>query len=352
MSHAEDASAGGDEAFGSRAGSGMEYRRAGGLSGFDSGDDVASSRLAWVSVGSHNDTDRWLGAEGEEFLVGVAARGFVKECREVAVEAVQQALSFGIAKTDIEFEDLHAGGGHHETRIEESRERSSRFGHAVDDGLHDGVENMLALSGGEDFGIGVGTHAAGVGTPVTVIDGFVVLGWFERDDRFAITDGDEADFFALEEFFDDDFATRRADEGPGEEVGERGFGFGESLCDHHTLACREPVGFQDDGQGELLKSGSRLAFGMGDLILGGWDAVGCHEVFGKDLTAFELGGGTGGAEDEEALGLEAIHEAIDEGRLWSYNCKINFVGNERQGIVGVVPSDFGGAGIAWGDDDF
>ena len=70
-------------------------------------------------------------------------------------------------------------------------------------------------------GSAVCAHAAGVGALIAVEDALVILCRDERDEGFPVGDGDEADFFAGEKFFDDEV---------GAELFNRGFGFRSCLA--------------------------------------------------------------------------------------------------------------------------
>jgi hypothetical protein len=49
--------------------------------------------------------------------------------------------------------------------------------------------------------------------------------------------------------------------------------------------------------------------------LAGGDVVALHELLGEDLAAFQLGGGSGGANNLEAAGGELVGHALHQGQL-------------------------------------
>ena len=166
------------------------------------------------------------------------------------------------------------GVGHHQAGVQEAGESGGFHG-----GMDDAVEDILRLFGGQDGGIAIRAHAAGVRSGVAIEDGFVVLRGREGDDIAAVAQRDEADFFAAQKLLHHQAA------GQG---GERGFRFGAIMDDHHALARREAVGFQHHGKAEAIDG----APGFGGVPDG--DMVGRRDinlrkkVLCEYLAAFEL----------------------------------------------------------------
>ena len=91
---------------------------------------------------------------------------------------MHQRLRLGIAQADVEFEHAGPVGGHHQTGVEEAGEPvASTVGSMMR------VQDLLALVGGENAGVAIGAHAAGVGSRVAIEDGFVILSGLERHAR-------------------------------------------------------------------------------------------------------------------------------------------------------------------------
>ena len=213
---------------------------------------------------------------------------------------------------------LGPSGGHHQAGVEEAGEAG-----ALDGGQDHAVENQPALLFGEDAGIGIGSHAAGVRAGVAVEDGLVVLGSRQGQSVPAIAEGDEADLFAAQEFLDDE---RRL------EVGERGFGFRTVVGDDHALAGRQAVGFEDQGKPDAVEGGRCVGRILDINEAGGGNGGIDKEVLGEDLAALEPGGVARRSDDAQTASAVLVDNPFDEG---------NFRPDDGQ-----VGLEFGGCG--WG----
>lgn len=355
---AEDAATAGDDAFGSGFGAGVEDRGAF-LFGFgDSMDQVARADFAGIAGGGEDDADGWVLAEGEVGGIDAARGGGVEEGAEVAFDAVEEGLGFGVAEADIVLEDFRSGGGHHQSGVKEAGKGGAFALELVDDGLHDGVHHLLSHVAIEEAGVGVSAHAAGVGAFVVIGDALVVLRGFEGDNAFAVREADEADLLAFEEFLEDNTGARGADESAGEHGADDGFGFIGIFEDDDALTGGESVGFDDERALEP-RQGLDGDFGVigGDVGSGG-DAGAVHEVLGEDLAAFELGGGLGGSKDEAAFAAEGVNDAIDEGGFGSDDGEVGGggAGGGQIPLGGIVGGGSRGgdgraAGVAGGHKD-
>ena len=162
-----------------------------------------------------------------------------QDLAKIAIHPMHESLRFRIAEPNIEFQNLRARSRHHQARVEKSAEVESRD-RRFDDCPHDHGR----LLGRENPAVAISAHAPGVGSCIAVEDRLVILGGFERDHVFAVAERDEADFFADEKFFDHEPRTQRI---------HRSDGLFASGGDDHTFACGESVGFDDDGQVELIE---------------------------------------------------------------------------------------------------
>ncbi len=313
------------------AGAGLEDGGSGGFGFFDSGDPLAGFVGAGISGRGEDYTDARTGGPSEALRGEAACGGGEEGGDEIGLEAMHEGLGFGIAEADIEFEDLGAVIGHHEAGVEEAGEVG-----ALDGGEDDAVEDVAGLGGGEDLGVAIGAHAAGVGTEVAVVDGFVVLSGGEREGVAAVTEGDEADFAAAEELFDDEAAL---------EGGEGCFGFGAVVGDDDAFSGGEAVGFEDDGEAEAVEFAAGLGWGVDGYELRGGDSALYKEVLCEHFAAFELGGLGGGADDGEAAGAEAVDDAFDEGDFGTDDGEVGGQGfGFGQGEAGGEAGDTGIAG--------
>ena len=174
----EDATTGGEEMVFDHRGAGLEDLGTGGLGGLDAGDGISGANLGGISVGGEYDAERRIEAPLEGGVLKISGGGEREDVGKVGLEGYHEGLSFGVAETDVVFEDFGAGGGHHQSSEEKAREGDSFGIHAVDGGAEYFPEDLFVLGRSEDSVIDVGTHATRVGPEVAVEDGFMVLGGF------------------------------------------------------------------------------------------------------------------------------------------------------------------------------
>ena len=138
VGHAEDPAAGGfytlflplRSGFGF-ARSGVEDGGPGRCSVLETGDGIARANRSRIAVRSEDDTDGRFLAESQQARVLPSASRGVDESAEVAVQAMQQGLRFGVAEPHVELEHLGPGSGQHQTGIEKADERRPFGAHAV-----------------------------------------------------------------------------------------------------------------------------------------------------------------------------------------------------------------------------
>jgi hypothetical protein len=120
----------------------------------------------------------------------------------------------------------------------------------------------------------------------------VVLRRRERKNRFAVGNDDEARFFTVEKFLDDDSRTRIAELVAGQHVGRGLLGLFQRACHDHAFACREAVGLDDDRRTLLADVGKRGLEFREIPVSGCRDMVTREEVLGERFGAFELRSGS------------------------------------------------------------
>ena len=108
-------------------------------------------------------------------------------------------------------------------------------------GLHDGANDELTVGGGEEAGIRVGAHTAGVGAKIVLEDRFVVLGGLEGEDAISVAQTDEADLLTGEELLNDQLAAGRADEVAGKHIMKYRKCGGAIRTNHDALAGGESI---------------------------------------------------------------------------------------------------------------
>jgi hypothetical protein len=328
-------------------GAGVKDGGSGCFGGLDSGDFVACSGCAGVVFGRQGEADGAI-APHAAFDGSGSVDHQVEKLQEVALEAVQDGLGFGIAEADVVFEDFGTAGSEDEAGVEESGEGHALGTHLAEGGLDDALHDVAGLGSGEDAGIGISAHASGVRALVVIKDAFVVLRRAEGDEEVAVADADKADLLAFKELFDDEH---------GAKVLDGGGGFGLGLGDDDALSSMEAVGLDDDGQGELLYCIKSLLMRSGLNGACAGDGGAFEEVFGEDFGAFKLSGSLGGADDFEAALVELVYDSSDKRGFGADDSEVDCMSGGDFGITGdgirggKTGGDLSDSGIAGGGED-
>ena len=299
------------------------------------------------------------GAPAQRGLVEAAFDAGFEGVEQVGLEAGQDDLGFRIAEAGVVFEDFGTARGHHEAAIEDADEGRAFFGHAADGGLGDVAHDPLGHLRLEHGVSGVGAHAAGVEAGVVFADALVVLCREKRGDVGAVTETNEADFFALEEFLDDNLLRGFAEERAVEEAVGGFEGDVARLAEDDAFAGGEAVGFDDDGRMEEGDGFFELAGVRTDRVFGGGDLMALHELLSEGLAGLEARGGLGGAEDAEAAGLEGVDDAegerqlgADDGEAGGFGCDEADHVVESFEVDGDAAGDLSDAAVAGRADNF
>ena len=168
----------------------------------------------------------------------------------------------------------------------------------------------------------------------------MVLRRRKRQDRVAIRDHDEAGFFAVEKFLDDDARAGIAKLVAFEHVGGRGFGFLERLRHDDAFAGRQAIGLDDDRRALITNVGQRLVEVGEILVVGRRDVVAGEEILREGLRAFELGRGRGRAEAGQVGFYKTVDDARNERRLGADDGQVDgFILGECEQGIDVVRAD-------------
>ena len=193
-------------------------------------------------------------------------------------------------------------------------------------------------------GRGIGTHATGVGALVLVHQAFVVLTRGQRQDVLAVTQDDEAGFFASQKFFDHHAGASGAQLAVTQHVIDSLMGFVSGHGNHNALAGGQAIGLDDDRSAfciDILMSGPRTGEG---LVFGRRDVMANHERLGEILGALKLRRRLGGPEDAQATGAKHVHHALSQRRLRTDNGQVNaFISGKVRQFVWIRQRNVGGA---------
>jgi hypothetical protein len=194
----------------------------------------------------------------------------------------------------------------------------------------------------------------------------VVLRGGQCDRVLAVAEGEEGEFLAVEELFEDKLLFGCAEECAGEDLRGGFFGLGVGVAEDYALASGESVGLDDDRCTEAGKFAAKVFEAAADAVGGGGNFVALHEVLGKGLAGLQAGSGLGGAEDAETEALELIDQAererefgADYGEGWALGFDYAEHGGEVRGVDrnatgglrAIVEKNLRDACIAWCADN-
>ena len=227
-----------------------------------------------------------------------------------------------------------AVGVNHQPGVQKAGERNAVLRHAFDGGQDD-LAHGAGMNLRRDHRRGrVSPHAAGVGAGIAVQQALVVLAGGQRGDVLAVAHDDEAGFFALQKFFDDNaraaFVVRHAQRvvagvGRQHEV-NRLVRFSQRQGHHHALAGGQAIGLDDDGRAFFVDIGVRGQRVREGVVLGRRNAVALHEGLGESLGTLQLRGGLGRAENPQTVGTEFVHDAGGQRLLGADHGQDDFFG--------------------------
>ena len=321
----EHAPAGGDGLAVLACGAGVEDRATGGLGLGDARDGEAFGVGGGIAGRGHHHRDRRAGADlhggGVEATLGAGQQ----DGGEVTQQARQDDLRLGVAEAAVELQHVHALGADHQAAEEDAFVDDAALAELGERGENDAVAHLRHHVGRRDGGGGVGTHAAGVGAFVVVVDALVVLRRGQEGDVLAVAQGEDGGFLAFQKFLDEDLRAGRAETPAVEHVAYGGLGLVARLGDDHALAGGQTIGLDDHGEREVLQA---LDGGGGvrvDLRAGRGYAGGFHDFLGEGFATLQARRGLAGAKDLEPLGLERIRQPRTERRLRSHDHQVGTV---------------------------
>ena len=232
-------------------------------------------------------------------------------------------MCFRVSHPDVVLENLWPLGRHHEAAVEEASKRTACSAKSVERRLDDGIDDRGARVVAQDRRVAVGTHAAGVRSFIVVENGLVILRGRIDEVVVTVAEDDEADLFTLQELLEYDAAAGVTDE-LSRQHGLRGFaGFLLALGQHDALARGEAVCFQRNGETEAADVLVDVAGVFKKREIGSGNAVLPHELFGKELAAFQLGGELRRTYNRKLSHRERIHEPV---RQWRFRADDREVG--------------------------
>ena len=137
------------------------------------------------------------------------------------------------------------------------------------------------------------------------------------------------------------------------------FGFEVGIADDDAFAGGETGGFDDDGDGKAREFFAHFFEGGAKGVVGRWDDVALHELFGEGFAGLELRRGLRGAEDAVAAFSELVDDADGEREFGTDDGEGGLLDSddvdhlvEVAGIDGDAAGELGDAAVARGAENF
>ena len=288
---------------------------------------ITTARLQRITVRRHHHAESNAAIPGQLDLIERPVGGMHQHVEQIALEPHHDGLRFRVTHAAVELHGARVALRiDHQPGVQETGEHDAVAGHAVDRREDDFLHHLGMHVRGDHRCGRVSTHAAGVRPFVVVEQALVILAGGERHHIPAITQHDEAGLLAFEEFFNHDTRLLATVCGVVVLHAER-IGFIHQhpvdglmrLPDRgghdHALACRQPVGLDDDRRAVQIDIGMRgRCIGKGRERGSGY-LVALHEGLGKGLRAFKLGSSLGRPENAHAACAKQINHATGQRRL-------------------------------------
>ena len=323
------------------------------LDAFDLGTGL---RRAGIILCRHDDGQCCLFFPADRLACEPAFDRRLEQINEIAVEPWHQHFAFGIAKTDIVFDQFRSGIRNHQSGEQNAFERRAALFHRLDGGQDDLIHDALFHRRRHHRRGRISAHAAGVRACIAIADALVILRRCERHGAVTIAQDEKRGFLAEHTFFDDDFFARLA-KSARKHHADGVFRFGERHRHDDAFACRQPIRLDDDRRA-FLPHISESGFGRGEAgISGGRDMGFVAQRFREGFRTFELRGFLRGAENADAVPAEIVGQTSDKRCFRADDDEADCVvdAKARHGLmVGDGKSDIGAAlrcaGIAGCDE--
>ena len=243
---------------------------------------------------------------------------------DIALQARQHDLGFGIAETSVELDHLDPLRSLHQTAVQHPFERTPFGDHRIGRRLQDPFERIPLILRRNERQRGIGPHTARVGPLVAVEGALVVLRQRHRPHLAARHEAHERKFGSRKEVLDHDLAF--AELVVEQHVFQCGVGLFQRLGDHHALAGRQPVVLQHRRKRTRSHVIQRFGILRESAVPRRRNSVFGHQVLGELLARFDPRGGFRRAEDPQPGGLERIDDSRRQRHLRPHDRKVDFVG--------------------------
>jgi hypothetical protein len=137
-----------------------------------------------------------------DFIEPTIDGGF-DQIQQIALQAHQQRLAFGIPEPHVVLEDLRPRRGQHQSRIQHASKRFAIPLHGVNRWHQNLVFNRLEQLVGHQRSRRISPHTSGVGAGVAIVRSLVILSRRQWDNGPPIGNHQHADFRPIEPLFDD-----------------------------------------------------------------------------------------------------------------------------------------------------
>src|SRR5579862_554975 len=199
-------------------------------------DFLAHFERARIPSRSHHHTNRSIRRPAEVALADPAINRSFERLYQITLQAHENRLGLRIAKTAVELEHHRSTRRHHQSAVEDAlvvralrlHSRHHRTRNVLQQPvLHLRVYHRLS---------GIGAHAAGVRTRITLAHSLVILRGGQRGYAFAVAQHQKRKLFAFQALLDHDAGSCLAQHLPAEHLRRHSRSLFFALADHDALA--------------------------------------------------------------------------------------------------------------------
>src|SRR6266567_7378542 len=209
--------------------------------------------------------------------------------QQVALKAHENGLSFRIPKPCVELQHLRSTRRHHQSAIQNARERRVLIGHALDRGVNDVAQNPLRHSGVKHGLGGVNAHPPGVRPRIPFADPLMILRRHQRRHVSAVAQAKKADLLAFEKLLNHYLPLRLTQQRAFKKALSRLNRRAPRLADDHALAGSQTISLDHNGGMKNIDRLLQLRRAGAHGVACGGNVVPLQKALGEPLAGLQHG---------------------------------------------------------------
>ena len=291
----------------------------------DPGDFKSLPERSRIAFRSHHDADGRFRTPLHFNVGGLPERCFHQRIGKTAFQTRENRLGFRITEPDVELQNFRPVLRDHDPRVNDAAVVQLLRPNALEKTLEDRLVDFTHQRVGHDRSRGIGTHSAGIGSPVAVQQALVILRGNQRNHRIAVGKRENRSLFPDKQLLDDNDVSGLA-ESSAETLLHSLFRFCKAGRHDHALSCRKTVGLDHHAaprgifRAHIIKRLSLLReTGVGRRR----NAVPDHELLGKLLASLQTRSRLRRTEHGNSPGTNCIRNPLAERKFRPDNHQID-----------------------------